>query len=189
MVRDPATIRAADARCPIGVKNVLAPAVLMLASCVSTAERALTPNDPDTPAGVVAELYDLVTFDAGTTPDWNEVRSLFVDEAVIVLRTGREEMSVFSLEDFVADFVDFLDDSGVEETGFTERILGMKAFVYGDIAQVLVRFESFIPGSDREPREGIDSFELVRREGRWRIVAVTNERPTRNNPIPVDAFE
>ena len=34
-------------------------------------------------------FYDLVTFDAGTTPDWERVRSLFADEAVVILRTGR----------------------------------------------------------------------------------------------------
>jgi hypothetical protein len=117
------------------------------------------------------------------------VRSLFVEEAVVVLRTGREQMSVFSLDGFVDDFVKFIEQAGVEETGFTERILGMKSFTYGDIAHVLVLFDSHIPGSGRPPREGVDSFELIRRGGCWKIVAITNERPTADNPIPSSLFD
>ena len=151
----------------------------------SSADRAHTSGAE----AVVTKLYDLVTFQAGTTPDWDEVRALFVDEAVVVLRTGREEMSVFSLDGFVADFVRFIEQSDVKETGFTERILGMKTFEYGDIAHVLVLFDSHVPGSDREPSEGIDSFELVRRGDDWRIVSIVNERPTPSNPIPDGLFD
>ena len=138
---------------------------------------------------VVRELYDRVTFDAGTTPDWDRVRDLFVAEAVVVLRTGRDEMSVFSLDGFIDDFVTFIERDGVRATGFTERILGLKSFVYGDIAQVLVRFDSHVPGSGRPPNEGIDSFELIRTGGRWRIVSIVNERPSAANPIPEHVFE
>jgi hypothetical protein len=138
---------------------------------------------------VVTTLYEMVTFDAGTTPDWDEVRSLFVEEAVIVLRTGRDEMSVFSVDGFVDDFVQFIEQGDVKETGFTEQILGMKQFVYGDIAHVLVLFDSHIPGSGRAPRKGIDSFELIRRDDLWRIVSITNERPSEGNPIPDDLFK
>ena len=120
--------------------------------------------------------------------DFN-VRALFVPEAVIVLRTSRTALSVFSVEGFVADFVRFIEGQGVERTGFTERILGTRVFAYGDIAHVLVRFDSQIPGSGRPPTEGIDSFELARLKDGWRIVSITNERPTPENPIPAGLFE
>ncbi len=160
----------------------------MLASCMSTAEPPDVPTDPNTPSAVVTRLYDLVTFGPGTTPDWDEVRALFVEEAVIVLRTGRDEMSVFSLEGFVDDFVRFIEQAGVRETGFTERVLDLREITYGDIAHVLVRFDSHVPGSGRDPQEGIDSFELIRRDGRWQIVSIVNERPTADRPIPDELF-
>jgi hypothetical protein len=40
-------------------------------------------NAMASPDDVVVELYDLVTFEAGTTPDWDRVRSLFLDEAEV----------------------------------------------------------------------------------------------------------
>jgi hypothetical protein len=165
-------------------------ALPFLAACASTGGESRGSKAPmRSPSSVVTELYDLVTFDSNTTPDWDAVRTLFVDEAVIVLRTGREEMSVFSLDGFVNDFEQFIEQANVEATGFTERILDIHEVAYGDIAQVLVRFDSHIPGSGRPPREGLDSFELIRRDGNWRIVSIVNERPTRENPIPDDLFD
>ena len=64
----------------------------------------------DTAEGVVTELYSLVTFEAGTTPDWDRVRALFLPQATVVLRTSRETTTVFSLEGFVQDFVDFITE-------------------------------------------------------------------------------
>ena len=146
-------------------------------------------QENDGARAVVSELYELVTFDAGTTPDWNAVRALFVEQAVIVLRTGRDKLTVFSVDGFVEDFVTFIEQSDVERTGFSERILGLRSCEYGDIAQVLVLFDSHIPGSGREPRQGLDSFELVRTDGAWRIVSITNERPSADNPIPEHLFD
>ena len=168
--------------------RALATLTLLLAACATTTERTETRETMDSPTAVVTRLYDLVTFGPGTTPDWDEVRALFVEEAVVVLRMGPDEMAVFSLDGFVNDFVQFIEQAGVEETGFTERILELEERAYGNIANVLVRFDSHITGSKRPPREGIDSFELIRRDGAWRIVSIVNERPTRDNPIPADLF-
>ena len=134
--------------------------------------------------GVVHELYDIVTFPAGTTPDWDQLRALFLPEAVVVLRSSREATSVFSLEGFVQDWLRFIEGSNVEETGFTERIIRTHATVFGDIAHVWVIYEAEIPGWGRPPQQGVDSFQLVRREGGWKIASITNEIPTPDRPIP-----
>jgi hypothetical protein len=133
---------------------------------------------------VVRELYDLVTFPAETTPDWDQLRALFLPEAVVVLRTSREETSVFSLEGFVQDWLRFIEDSNVKETGFAERIIRTHSVEFGDIAHVWVLYEAEIPGWERPPQAGVDSFQLVRREGSWRIASITNEIPTPERPIP-----
>lgn len=138
----------------------------------------------ETPEGLIQEIYDLVTFPAGTTPDWDAVRDLFIPEAIVVLRTSRDGATVFSVDGFVQDFVTFIDQANVQESGFTERILDTRSFVWGDIAHVLVLFDSDIPGDGREPRAGIDSFQLIKRDGRWWIASITNERPSADRPLP-----
>jgi len=142
--------------------------------------------------GLAREVYSAVSATGGQTPDWNRVRSFFLPEAVVVLRTSRTAMSVFSLDGFVKDFVDFYErpmkigDKAVtpKVDGFTERVVQLKSWVFGDIAHVLVLYEAHIPGSSRPPQQGVDSWELVRREGRWWIAAVTNEIVTPDRPVP-----
>lgn len=137
-----------------------------------------------TPEGLVRALYDMVTFDAGTTPDWNQVRAMFLDEAVIVLRTSRTASTVFSVDGFVADWLRFIEQAGVERTGFSERILRLVPTEFRDIAQVWVLYEANIPGSPGPPQQGVDSFSLVKRDGRWWIASVTNDVPTAQQPAP-----
>jgi len=139
--------------------------------------------------GAVTELYRLVTFDAGTTPDWDRVRALFLDEAVVVLRTSREATTVFSADGFVDDFVKFAGREDVQASGFVERIVRRKSMVFGDMAHVLVLYEAEIPGTDRPPQQGVDSFELIRKDGRWWIAAILNEIPTPERPVPRELQE
>lgn len=133
---------------------------------------------------VVRALYDLVTFEAGTTPDWDEVRSLFIEEAVVVLRTSPAATTVFSLEGFVNDFVTFIERANVEATGFSEQILQLQGTEFHDMAHYWVLYQASIPGSPRPPQQGVDSFSLIRQDGRWLIASVTNDLPTREHPVP-----
>ena len=173
---------------PTWVRRITLMTVLA-ATCLAafSALRAQPANEGDafaTATGLVAELYEEVTFDAGATPDWDRVRSMFLDRATVVLRTGREETTVFSVDGFVEDFIAFVERANVRETGFEERVVRSKPLVFGDIAHVLVLYEAHIPGSERPPRQGVDSFQLIRRDGRWWIVSVTNELPGPERPVP-----
>lgn len=132
---------------------------------------------------LVRHLYDLVTFPAGEAPDLDAVRATFIPEAVIVLRTSRTASTVMSVDDFIADWERFLDEARVVETGFIEEVTALVPTVFGDIAHVLVLYEASIPGRV-EPREGVDSFHLVNRDGRWRIAGILNEIPTPERPVP-----
>ena len=140
----------------------------------------------ETPDSLVGRIYREVTFSPGTRPDWGRVRAMFHPDAVIVLRATRDSMAVMSVEGFVKDFVDFIDRAHADSTGFGEKVLRMKPMVFGDIATVLVLYEAHIPGSPRPPQQGVDSFHLVRKEGRWWIVSIVNEIITRTRAIPTE---
>ena len=56
--------------------------------------------------------------------------------------------------------------------------------VFGDMANIWVLYEAHIPGTPRPPQQGVDSFQLIRKDGRWWIVSIPNELPTPERPIP-----
>lgn len=132
---------------------------------------------------VVRNLYDLVTFEAGDLPDWDDVRAAFLPEAVIVLRTAMNATSVFDVDGFIADWHRFIESANVEATGFSETILETHTTVMGDMALMWVLYEAHIPGAPRR-QQGVDAFLLSKRADGWKIAAITNEVVLPNRPPP-----
>jgi hypothetical protein len=91
---------------------------------------------------------------------------------------------VFTVDGFVQDFVDFIERANARATGFRESVVRLDATEFGDIAHVVVLYEASIPGASRPPQRGVDSFQLIRRDGRWWIVSILNEIPTTERPAP-----
>lgn len=162
--------------------------LLILMASLAGAQLSGQEVAPEPEAGsalaVVHDLYDLVTFPAGTIPDWDRLRAMFLPDAVVALRAAPDSLSIFSVEGFVQDWVRFIDGYNVVETGFQERITRTQATEYGDIAHVWVLYEAEIPGRGRPPTRGVDSFQLLRRAGEWKIASVTNEIVRPNQPLP-----
>jgi hypothetical protein len=151
-------------------------AVAGTAGSLSAQEPAGSPADSITaPETVIRELYGLVSWEPGSPPNWDDVRALFHDQAVIVLRTGRNATSVFDVDGFLNDFITFADRPDVQQSGFGETILRIHTTVIRDMAQVWVRYAAHIPGSPRPPQEGVDFFLMIRQPDGWKVAAVTNE--------------
>jgi len=137
-----------------------------------------------TPNEVIEQLYHHVTFKANNLPDWDEVRKLFHKDATIVLKTSKEEATVFDLEGFIKDFDDFAKNEKVQENGFEEKILNKKEMTFGNISQFLVLYEAHFPSLDYPPQQGVDSFHLIKTEKGWKIMSIVNEIVTPERPIP-----
>jgi len=123
----------------------------LFAGTPALAQAAPFPPGTDTAEGVVYELYDMCTFDAGTLPDWDAMHALFLPQATVVLRNTRTSNTIFSVEGFVEDWHRFIARDNVEERGFTEEIVRMSATVFGDIAHIMVLYEASFPDWDRPP--------------------------------------
>ena len=133
---------------------------------------------------VVRELYTLVSFAPNSTPDWEDVKSLFIDEAVIVLRVTYDSLAVLSKQDFVDLFISDIEKYQLDKSGFVEKIVSCETTEFGDIAKSVVVYEASIPNSPRPPQQGVDFFQLMRKNGRWFITAIVNEVPRPGNAIP-----
>jgi hypothetical protein len=163
--------------------------VLLLAAFIGgdlAAQQAAPDPDPRfaTPEGLIEAIYEMVTFEAGAIPNWDDVRSTFLPEAIVVLFASRTNARVMSVDGFILDWYKFLDESPVKETGFSETIVRMESTVFNGTANIWVLYESQIPGSARGPQPGVDNFSLVKRDGRWWIASIVNDIPTPDNPIP-----
>jgi hypothetical protein len=154
----------------------------MLVAVPVFAQEADESTAASTAEETVRHLYDIISSEAGQVPDWEPVRALFLPEALIILRSSREAMSVLTLDGFIQDFDEFYQVPQVQEKGFKETILELKATEFGDMAQVWVLYEAKVP--DGGGNRGVDNFSLIRRDGAWRVAAITNEVPFPGRPVP-----
>jgi hypothetical protein len=137
------------------------------------------------PESLVRGLYTAVTFDAGSVPDWDYVSKFFTPEAVIAVRMTRTSMAVLNVEEFVKWFDDDVKKYKMNERGFEESIEKIKLTVFGDMAHCFVVYKARFKTPENSPGQlGLDSWGLMKKDGRWWIVSVTNDVVTPQRPLP-----
>ncbi|MHC4844767.1 MAG: nuclear transport factor 2 family protein [Planctomycetota bacterium] len=138
------------------------------------------------PAAGVGELvrsvYDIVSFPAGTTPDWDALRATMLEDALIVQPLpGGKNVHTLTVDAFVQLFIDDIEEHKLSERGFHETVHSVDVSTFGNIAHAYVVFEVKVGDTPGPGNRGLDSFQLVRKDGIWKIASIATqfERPGR----------
>ena len=162
----------------------LACALSMLLTAPALAQTDESAEDLRSVEQVVRDVYDLVSWTDGNTPDWEVVRDVFIPEAIVVLRYP-PDLKVMSVDGFLLDWLRFENQlAAASVNGFQETVTSAETTEFGDVAHVSVVYESSIPGTARPARPGVDLWSLIRVDGRWKVVSVVNELPRDDLPVP-----
>ncbi|MGB6338463.1 MAG: hypothetical protein WBF32_01705 [Candidatus Aminicenantaceae bacterium] len=152
---------------------------------VADGRNAVEENVFSDPESLVRELYATVTFDPGNVPDWDYVRKFFTPEAAIAVRMTRTSMAVLNVDEFLKWFDDDVKKYKMNERGFEESIEKLKLTVFGDMAHCFVVYKASFKTPENSPSQlGLDSWGLMKKDGRWWIVSVTNDVVTPQTPLP-----
>lgn len=146
------------------------------------------PEDFSTPEAIVAAAYACVQRAPGETYDWARFRSLFLPQAVLI-SNPEQRGGVFEVQtpgEFIAMADAFTTVGGPNDRGFAEREIHSVVERYGDIAQVFSTYEKRFVDSDQVLGRGINSFQLLRFDGRWWIVGIVWDEESGAGPIPSD---
>jgi len=127
------------------------------------------------PEDLIKDIYVAVSGKNSEAVDWQKVKSMFLDEAVVVLRTSKDKSTQFTVDGFIQDFKDFYQIPEVKANGFAEKIISMKSMVYKDIAFIGTVYSAAVTGSQRPPSRGVDLWVLSRHNGQWKIASIVNE--------------
>ncbi len=138
-------------------------------------------NAPERP---VLRLYELISGPADYDRPWDEIAALFLPGARLRLEQVRDDGTLrtgdWSVEDFAADAAEHY-----RQNGFWERETARKVDRFGNIAHVFSTYESRIgdPASPPVVR-GINSVQLLFRNGRWQIAGIVFHMEQPSTPIP-----
>jgi len=153
--------------------------------CPLCASGQSAPNTAEQEAiNMIKQIYSEVSGKNESEVDWDKVRSFFIKEAVIVLKTSREGNTQFTVEEFIQDFKNFYNSSALGASGFKEEVLRLKSQVYGDAGSISVVYSANILDSDRPVQKGIDFWLLSRVNNTWKVLGVSNEIIPPGEEIP-----
>ena len=135
-------------------------------------------NDIDS---VITAMYENVSFEPGTRPDWKRESEIFAPNARFV-RVNDEGVFEFTVESFRKNFESMID-SGVLPS-FWEGEIWRETHQFDNIAHVLSAYETRWTRAGDVINRGVNSIQLFERDGHWWISAMIWRRDGKDIKIP-----
>jgi len=140
------------------------------------------PADVSSPDAIIKAMYETISGPAGPR-NWYRERSLYVEGARLIpigKRINKDGgLEIMSIEEWIEDAKTFL-----EENDFYETEIMRKMHCYGNIIQAFSTYESRNDPDSKPIARGINSIQLLKKDGRWWIVTVMWDNESKDNPIP-----
>ena len=165
---------------------------LLLSPVMANAQPDPQPEDVANIDAIVAATYAAISHAPGEYFQWDRWRSLFLPGALLV---PNEEQTGGELRPMtVDDFVTWVDEwyaenapaGGQDDKGFEEAQIHSTVQRYGDIAHVMSTYARRYWGGEETLGRGINSIQLVHRDGRWWIAGVVWDEEDGAGPIPAE---
>ena len=122
-------------------------------------------------------VYAVISGPPGQARDWARMRTLFTPEARLTA-IGSKGAVGGTVEDYIAR-----NGPMLTSTGFTERELKRRVEIYGNLAHAWSSYE----GTGTKIRvRGINSFQLVKSNGRWLVQSILWQAENAATPLPAD---
>ncbi len=165
------------------IRNFALAAALAVAGCTTTVTPpiASTVNPAEVAAidRTISEVYAIISGPPGQKRDFARMRTMFAPDALLRF-IGHNGIRGGTLDDYIAK-----SGPTLEKDGFTERELGRRVEVYGNLAQVWSSYDGRTATGSFQTR-GINSFQLVRINGRWLVASILWQQETPAFPLPAD---
>jgi hypothetical protein len=154
----------------------------MIGMLIAAAAVATTPAAKTDLAGIdqaIRGVYEVISGPPGQKRDFDRMRTLFAPGATLKA-IGPKGLGGGSVEDYISRNKDIL-----EQKGFTERELGRRTEVWGGLATAWSAYDGRTADGSFHER-GINSFQLVKVDGKWLVASILWQEETPQNPLPRD---
>ena len=128
---------------------------------------------------LIRDTYAVISGPAGKKRDVEQMRRQFAPDAML-RAIGPDGLRGGSNEDYIAKSVPIM-----EKEGFAEVELGRRVEIYGNLASVWSAYEGRNDDGSYHER-GVNSFQLVKLNGKWVVASLIWQEETPDNQIPAD---
>ncbi|MBY0284368.1 MAG: hypothetical protein K2W81_10440 [Sphingomonas sp.] len=167
-----------DAKVLLGATLLAALPVPLAAQQAPTASAQA--DDSATIDSAIAALYAVISGPPGPR-DWARFKALFVPEGRLV--------PVSDAGPRILTQQDYVERAGpaFAKDGFFETEIARRTELYGNVAHVFSTYQSRRTATGAPFARGINSIQIVRVAGKWRILSITWQGETPAFPLP-DAY-
>lgn len=131
---------------------------------------------------VIVDLYRSICFEKGETPPLELLRQVFMPGAKMI-NNDADDPAIRTPEDYIEGFMGFMEELQFES--FHEIEIAHRTDLFGKIAQRFSTYETRLSLDDAEPlNTGINSIQLIKTNGEWRITCMVWNNQTPKRPIP-----
>jgi len=140
------------------------------------------PEDVSNPDAIVKAIYDAISGPKGER-DWDRIRSLYLDGARLIPTgvriNGESGLKVLDIEQWIEGARPLF-----EEKDFYEVEVARRMDRFGNIVQAFSTYEARWQPAGPAFAMGINSIQLLKKDGRWWVVSVFWDNASEDNPIP-----
>jgi hypothetical protein len=139
------------------------------------------PADTDSVDSVVRAVYDVISGPQGPR-DWARFKALFADGARLIairVANGTPAPAVMTPDEFAER-----SGASAAKSAFYEAPVAQRTEMFGNIAHVFSTYESRRAPGDKPFARGINSFQLVRAGGSWKVMTILWDSEREGNAIP-----
>ena len=163
-------------------------AISGLSFALSLPAQSTRAEDVSSPEAIVRAAYDVVSRAPGAPFQWDRFRTLFIPEARLF--PNREQTGGRFTVHTVESFISWIDEGWktvigtARDRGFAESQVSGVTEQFGDVAHVFSTYEKHIWNDKNVLGRGINSFQLVKKDGRWWITSLAWDEEIGAGPVP-----
>ena len=152
-------------------------AILIAAASVTATSADLASIDR-----AIRGVYEVISGPPGQKRDFDRMRSMFAPGATMKA-IGPKGVRGGTVEDYITR-----NSAVLEKEGFTERELGRRVEIWGNLATAWSSYDGRTADGSFHER-GINSFQLVRVEGRWLVASILWQEEKPEFVLPADMIK
>ena len=141
------------------------------------------PEDVCSPDAIISTMYEAISGTSGER-DWDRIRSLYLDGARLIptgaRANGEDGFRLMDIEGWIEGARPFF-----EQGAFYEVEIARKTESFGNVCHAFSTYECRTsPDQESAYMTGINSIQLLNKDGRWWVVTVFWDNGTAVKPVP-----
>lgn len=117
----------------------------------------------------VNDAYASISFNSGEKPRYDSIKDYFIPQAQLI-NFIEDTAQILSINDFVSAFKAYVDSSKIQI--FKEQEIYGRTDQFGNIAQRISSYKTYINSVDIVKERGVNSFQLIKTPQGWKVSSI-----------------